>query len=125
MEAIMEIQHVEVLEDEEPYREVKRSQVRNEGEDDIKIMKDKQGPQAEVNPFISVSPSKPLMSSGSRLGNLLFISNLFESPDFRSSYHQGQYLPRVIGGLTANLRSRLFYQGHYLPCSHTLQYYLR
>ncbi len=38
----MEIQHVEVLEDEEPYREVKRSQVRYEGEDDIKIMKDKQ-----------------------------------------------------------------------------------
>jgi hypothetical protein len=37
----MEIQHVEVLEDEEPYREVKRSQVRNEEEDDIKIMKGK------------------------------------------------------------------------------------
>jgi hypothetical protein len=38
----MEIQHVEVLEDEEPYTEVKRSQVRNE-EDDLKIMKNNQG----------------------------------------------------------------------------------
>jgi hypothetical protein len=80
-----------------------------------------------VNPFIYFTPSRPLISSGSWLTlhncDFLFISSKIWPCDYRSNFHQGQYLPRARGrGLTANFWARLFYQGHYLPSSLSPQY---
>ncbi len=75
-----------------------------------------------LNPFISITPSKPLMSSGSWL-TLHNCEIFYLLADNRSNFHQGQYLPRARGGgLTADFLTHSFYQGHYLPCVLTPQY---
>jgi hypothetical protein len=68
----------------------------------------------KLNPFISIIPSKPLMSSRSWLTlhncEIYYLSSVnYNPPDYRCNFHKGQYLPWG-GGLLAHL----FYQIHYL-----------
>jgi hypothetical protein len=80
------------------------------------------------NPFISITPSKPLMSSGSWLTlhycDIYYLSAVNYDPVTTDliliwvSIYPGP----GKGGFTANFETYLFYQGHYLPCNLPPQY---
>jgi hypothetical protein len=73
-------------------------------------------------PFISITPSKPLMSSGSwlTLHNCDFFYLLAVNYDPTTT--DLIYIRVREGGLTAGFLTRSFYQGHYLHCGLTPQY---
>ncbi len=73
-----------------------------------------------INPFIYITPRKPLMSSGSQL--TLRYYDVYYLTAF--NYHQGQYLS-ALRRLTANFLTHLFYQDHYLPSDLAPQYQQR
>jgi hypothetical protein len=65
------------------------------------------------NPVVSMAPRKPLMSSGSWFIRCIIVRYIYLSAinyDYRSNFHQGQYLPRArVGELTAHFLMHLFY----------------
>ncbi len=73
-----------------------------------------------INPFIYITPRKPLMSSGSYL-TLRYYDVYYLTAFY---YHQGQYLS-ALRRLTANFLTHLFYQDHYLPSGLAPQYQQR
>ena len=84
---------------------------------------------AAVDPFIYITSSKPLMSSGSwlTLHNCEFFCLLAVNYDPATTdlifIRVNEYLPRAMGGgLTADFVTHSFYKGHYLPCVLTPQY---
>jgi hypothetical protein len=69
------------------------------------------------HPFISITPSKPLMLSGSLLTlqncETYYLAAVNNDPAITDL----KFLPRSRGGrLAANFWARLFNQGHCLPC---------
>ncbi len=73
-------------------------------------------------PFIPITFSKPLLSSGSWLTlhncEIYYVSAVIYD-------HQGQYLPGAMQGLTANFLTHSFYQRNYLARRLTPLYYQR